>query len=412
MLPDKAEQDYTVPVRSVKLEHEAKTKCRMNSPKSPVALAAEAPFPAQFQVGIQAQPHPVYTFLLGGFRMTRQTRLTRRQTLSLFLALLTLLPPFSARSADQPTPPNTPTPTTGKTLRVLKIGNSFSQNATEFLPALAKAQGHTLILGRAEIGGCTLKRHWEHASAHESDSNDAYGKPYSFAAPAATSATASAGATGDKTKPVKKSLKELLLSEPWDIVTLQQQSLNAPNLETYQPYAGQLAAYIRQHAPQAKIWFHETWAYRADDKLFKKDTTQIEMYRSIHNAYAAIAKEIQAERIIPVGTAFQNARQDPRWQLELEPNVDLKAYKHPALPRQVHALCIGYNWDTKSKTPKINYDGKHCSPAGKYLGALVWHETIFGPSEHPVHVPKTIPTEDALVLQDIANKTVRDGLKP
>ena len=41
-----------------------------------------------------------------------------------------------------------------KPLRVFLIGNSFSQNATRYLPELAKEGGHQLELGRAELGGC------------------------------------------------------------------------------------------------------------------------------------------------------------------------------------------------------------------------------------------------------------------
>ncbi len=46
------------------------------------------------------------------------------------------------------------------TLRLFLIGNSFSQNAARFLPQLAEEGGHPLVIGRAEIGGCTLQKHW------------------------------------------------------------------------------------------------------------------------------------------------------------------------------------------------------------------------------------------------------------
>jgi len=281
----------------------------------------------------------------------------------------------------------------GKTLRILKIGNSFSQNATEYLTQLAAAQGNTIVWGRAEIGGCSMQKHWDLAALHEKDPENPTGKAYAGPVPK-----------------VKTGLKEILQSQPWDVVTMQQHSLAAPDLKTYRPYAKQLADYVRKYAPTAKIWLHETWAYRADDKLFKKDMTQAKMYESIHNAYATIGEEIQAEKIIPCATAFQNARKDPRWQLELDTDIDLDKYTFPSLPKQVHALCVGYKWDTKAK--KIVFDGKHCTTAGKYLGALVWNETFFGPSTKPEFVPQQLAAADAAILQEIARKTVRDGLKP
>lgn len=280
-------------------------------------------------------------------------------------------------------------PAAGKTLRVLKIGNSFSQNATEFLPQLATSQGHTLILGRAEIGGCSFQKHWQLAEKNEANADDPEGKPYS-----------------------KMSLKQMLQSDKWDIVTVQQHSLAASDLSTYRPYVNKLADYIRLHAPQAKIWIHETWAYRADDKMFKDRKTQAQMYQSIHEAYATIAKEIQAERIMPVATAFQNARKDPRYQPDLEKDVDPKAFTYPKLPRQVHELCVGWSWDTKSKPPALRFDPKHATTAGKYLGALVWHESMLGEVKPPAFVPPDLPAADAVILQEIARKTLRDGLKP
>jgi hypothetical protein len=286
----------------------------------------------------------------------------------------------------------------GKTLRILKIGNSFSQNATEYLSQIAAAQGNAIVWGRAEIGGCSLQKHWELAALHDSKPDDPAGLAYS--------------GNMINGKSVKASLQELLQSQPWDIVTLQQHSFTAPDIKTYRPYVNQLADYVRKYAPKAKIWLHETWAYRADDKLFKQGgMTQEKMYQSIHETYATIATEIQAEKVIPCATAFQNARKDSRWQLEVE-NVDLKKLKYPNLPHQSHALCVGYKWDTKVNPPKLSFDPKHCTPAGKYLAALVWNETFFGPSTKVAWAPDKFPASDAEFLQEIARKTVRDGLKP
>src|SRR5687768_15807027 len=64
----------------------------------------------------------------------------------------------------------------GKTLRVFLIGNSFSQNATRYLPQLAKEGGHSIEFGRAEIGGCPLQRHWDSVEVNLRDSSR--GKAY------------------------------------------------------------------------------------------------------------------------------------------------------------------------------------------------------------------------------------------
>ena len=51
-------------------------------------------------------------------------------------------------------------PLQAKVLKVLAIGNSFSQDAVEqYLYELAAAQGDSLIIGNAYIGGCPIERH-------------------------------------------------------------------------------------------------------------------------------------------------------------------------------------------------------------------------------------------------------------
>jgi len=289
--------------------------------------------------------------------------------------------------------------TARKTVRLLAIGNSFSQNATEYLRQVVESQGNTLVLGQAAIGGCPLEKHWNLAQKHEANPDDPEGKPYT--------GRRADGHDG------KMSLKELLQAQAWDVVTIQQQSWDSRDLGTYRPYAGQLSAYIRQHAPQSKLWVHETWAYRSDHPLLKKGRmTPEQMYQSLHDAYATIAGEVHAEGIMPVGTAFQNARDDPRWKPDIQKDVDPKALKYPELPRQVHALCAGWRWDTKGQPPTLGFDGKHCTPAGKYLAALVWYEVFFGDLHGEVFVPKDLPRADAALLREIAHKTVREGLRP
>ncbi|MGD0112545.1 MAG: DUF4886 domain-containing protein, partial [Armatimonadota bacterium] len=60
----------------------------------------------------------------------------------------------------------------GKTVRLLTVGNSFSENATTYLPELVKAGGNTLIMGHADLAGCSLERHITHAKAAAADPND------------------------------------------------------------------------------------------------------------------------------------------------------------------------------------------------------------------------------------------------
>ena len=58
----------------------------------------------------------------------------------------------------------------GKELKVLMIGNSFSQCLGVYLPQLVNAeQKHQLLLTSAYIGGCSLKKHYNHLLKAEKD---------------------------------------------------------------------------------------------------------------------------------------------------------------------------------------------------------------------------------------------------
>ena len=51
-----------------------------------------------------------------------------------------------------------------RVIKVLAIGNSFSEDAIEqYLYELAAAQGDSLVIGNAYIGGCSIDRHWSNA---------------------------------------------------------------------------------------------------------------------------------------------------------------------------------------------------------------------------------------------------------
>ena len=197
------------------------------------------------------------------------------------------------------------------TLRLFLIGNSFSQNATRYLPQMAAEGGYPLLIQRAELGGCSLQRHWDHAAAAEADSLDPKGKPYKG-----------------------KSLKMLLSEGTWDIITLQQNSMNSTDSATYEPYASKLHAYIKALQPQAKIVFHQTWAYRSDADGFGQisegtwATSEREMWEKSRKAYHGIARKLHAS-IIPVGDAFWNNSADPSWGYRKDSSFDAKAAPYP-----------------------------------------------------------------------------------
>ena len=56
--------------------------------------------------------------------------------------------------------PNYPIPQQPDTLRILGIGNSFTDDGMMYLPELLEAAGiRNVVLGRLYIAGCSLERH-------------------------------------------------------------------------------------------------------------------------------------------------------------------------------------------------------------------------------------------------------------
>ena len=121
-------------------------------------------------------------------------------------------------------------------LKILAIGNSFSQDATANIELLCDE----LYVRNLCIGGCSLERH-----CHEAESGAAN---YSYQE------------NGEQCVIGGRTLEWALKAEKWDIVTIQQVSYCSGILETYDPWMEKLMQYIKDHT-KSKIVFHQTWAY-------------------------------------------------------------------------------------------------------------------------------------------------------
>jgi len=283
-----------------------------------------------------------------------------------------------------------------KTVRLLTIGNSFSQNATKYLGKLVDSAGHKLIHHHPAVGGSTMQLHWDKAMRHEADPKDKAGL-YSGG----------------------KSLKDELVAEPWDIITIQQASIRSHDVNTYRPYARQLHDYIKKHAPKSELVVHQTWAYRVDDPRFSvkspkrgEPATQAEMYEGLSKAYRTIAAELGIRRI-PVGDALYLADTNTDWGFRQDKSFDPKTAKHPALPDQTHSLHVGWKWSVaKDGKQALRIDGHHANTAGEYLGACVFYEFLYG--ESPVgnkYIAPGIDLEYAKFLQETAHAAVLNARK-
>ncbi|HBI72900.1 MAG TPA: DUF4886 domain-containing protein [Lachnospiraceae bacterium] len=177
-------------------------------------------------------------------------------------------------------------------IKILAIGNSFSQDATAYLHDIAKAAGKDTKVVNLYIGGCSLETHWNNIVA------DAALYDYEL----------NGQSTGSKI-----SIRQALQEEAWDYVTLQQVSGDSGILSTYDPYLGNISKYVREYAPGSEQLLHQTWAYEIDSDhpdFAKYHKNQGEMYRAITEAYHKLAKE-SSLRVIPSGKVIQELRALP-----------------------------------------------------------------------------------------------------
>jgi len=263
-----------------------------------------------------------------------------------------------------------------KTLKVLCVGNSFSLNATRYFPAIAKAGGKELKVVNASIGGCSIERHLRHAKLYAENPEDPQGRPY--------------GPSG-KLEYGTRSLQQMLESDTWDFVTIQQSSPLSFKPESFQPFGDELIAIIRAHAPQAEVVVHQTWAYREDHKFWGRDDLNTDiMYALIRKSYDTFAEGAKL-RLIPSGDAMEAARRDPAWGSPISGD-----------PPTVN--------DEKSLHTSDSY---HASHKGQYLQGCVWYEFFFGESVIGNSMkPGNLSDEEVATLQRIAHEVVSEGKRP
>ena len=274
------------------------------------------------------------------------------------------------------------------TLRLFLIGNSFSGNAGRYLPQLAEEGNHPLVIGRAEIGGCSLQKHWELAELAEKDPSNPQGKPYKG-----------------------QSLRMLLEKGKWDVVTIQQNSMNSADVNTYRPWAQKLHDFIKTIQPKAQVVFHQTWSYRSDSKDFSQIAEKQfaknskEMWQKSRAAYHAVANDLGI-KIMPVGDAFQKVAESKKWGYKVDPKFNFENPVYPNLPNQENSLHSGYYWN---KEKKFGFDSHHANEAGCFLGSLVWYRFLF--DESPARLkfaPKEVPVDFAEYLKKVANSVVKN----
>lgn len=213
-------------------------------------------------------------------------------------------------------------------MKLLSIGNSFSQDAHKWLYDICRSAGKDIYNANLYYGGCSLYGHWNFYVNNRSE--------YDYEI---------------KGEAVRKiSLLEALGAEKWDVITFQQVSGESGIYDKYQPFLNDLYALVKEHCPDAKFYIQKTWAYESDCELggfANYDNDQHKMYECLCDAYSKASESIGAE-LIPSGDVIQYLRDNTT------------------------------EFDYKNGGLSLNRDGFHLSHNyGRYAAALTWYCKLF-----------------------------------
>lgn len=247
-----------------------------------------------------------------------------------------------------------------KKVKILAIGNSFSEDAVEgYLHEIITHSGQKAIVGNMYIGGCTLEKHW--TNMKENNNSYEYRK---------------INEDGIYTKETGKSLREVIKSENWDYISFQEVSYLSGKIEGYNSYLPDLVSFVKEIGtnPDLKILLHQPWAYQQNTThsgFVNYDNDQTTMFTKIVEMVWKAKDLTDIDVIIPTGTAIQNAR----------------------------TSYIGDN---------LTRDGYHLDKGiGRFIASCTWYETLFGNILDNTYKPENLTKYDTELAKTAAYDAVK-----
>ena len=204
----------------------------------------------------------------------------------------------TTETTTEETTASTETTVPKDSIKILAIGNSFSDDSMEHLYGILDDCGaENIVLGRLYIGGCSLQTH-----ASNAKNNSAAYQYY-------------VNKNGTWVK-YGASIASALIQYDWDYISMQQVSGLSGMPDSYEPYLTELIEYVlkvcNKYCPNAKLIWNMTWAYQGNSShsdFAKYERDQMTMYNAIVNAvHEKVLTHDEFSFVIPTGTAIQNLR--------------------------------------------------------------------------------------------------------
>ena len=180
-------------------------------------------------------------------------------------------------------------------VKILAIGNSWTENATDDLGRIFDNLGYKVLLTRTYLGDGSLMDYSKNLS---------------------TSDSILVFSVWDNGKWVKDDekicLKDIMLKNEWDIITLQQNSRNSCTYNTYQPYLNKLLNYIYSLDIIPVVYYHVTWSYPVHtvQGRFPSDTlNSSSMYEAVIKTWSKICEKTNISKVILSAPVIQQCRE-------------------------------------------------------------------------------------------------------
>lgn len=193
-----------------------------------------------------------------------------------------------------------------QSLKVLDIGNSYTNDATSYLKQIVNASGSNIddmCLYKAIRGAGSFKT-WYNTYYDKDNSTYTINKVLG-----GINANITTG-TGEKKD--GSLFREALENENWDVIIIHQVSNYAPYYDKWGTtgtggYLNELLALLKEKQPQAKIGFlliHSYW----DNYSGNKEGSSFERWKLIAESVKNLCSNYDIDFVIPYGTAVENLR--------------------------------------------------------------------------------------------------------
>ena len=193
-------------------------------------------------------------------------------------------------------------PILGKpTLKVLDIGNSFTNDATDLLPLIVEASGSNvsnICLYKAVRSSASFKS-WYDVYCDKDTA-------YTYKIEKVFGGLSANVSTGRGAKRDGSLFRKLLTDEQWDIIIIQPY-YGLGNGTSREGYLNKFISVIKEHQPSAVIGFyivHSLW----DHHTRNKEGSSYERWKLICSSTKSLQEENGVDFIIPYGTAIENLR--------------------------------------------------------------------------------------------------------